>query len=58
MKVESLAWDIDFRTKVTRVSFEAACEDLKDKFAQPIHDALSAAGLTLVSLVQFAFCFL
>ncbi|KAG6911087.1 hypothetical protein DXG01_004602 [Tephrocybe rancida] len=45
--VESLAWDIDFRSKVTRADFENACGDLKGKFAQPIYDALHAANLTL-----------
>ncbi|KAF9034459.1 HSP70-domain-containing protein [Hymenopellis radicata] len=45
--VESLAWDIDFKTKVTRAAFEAACEDLKDKYSQPIYDALLHAGLSL-----------
>ncbi len=29
--VESVAFDIDFRTKVTRASFETACADLKGK---------------------------
>lgn len=46
--VESLAWDIDFKTKVTRAAFEAACEDLKGKYSQPIYDALLHAGLSLV----------
>jgi hypoxia up-regulated 1 len=46
-QVESLAWDIDFKAKVTRAEFEAACEDLKGHFSQPITDALSNAGLTL-----------
>jgi hypoxia up-regulated 1 len=45
--VESLAWDIDFKTKVTRAAFEAACDDLKGKYAQPIYDALAHAGLNL-----------
>lgn len=46
--VESLAWDIDFKSKVTRTEFEANCEDLKDKFTKPILDALHNAGLKLV----------
>ncbi|KAJ7468455.1 Hsp70 protein-domain-containing protein [Mycena latifolia] len=50
--VESLAWDIDFKTKITRASFEAACEDLKDRFAQPIEDALRNAGLTLENITS------
>ncbi|EDR09636.1 uncharacterized protein LACBIDRAFT_189980 [Laccaria bicolor S238N-H82] len=45
--VESLAWDIDFRETINRGIFEAACEDLKPIFAQPIHDALHNAGLTI-----------
>ncbi|KAF7297317.1 hypothetical protein MIND_00965000 [Mycena indigotica] len=50
--IESLAWDIDFRTKVSRVAFEATCEDLKPKFAQPIEDALRNAGLTLDNITS------
>ncbi|KAG5337074.1 hypothetical protein C0989_010915 [Termitomyces sp. Mn162] len=45
--VESLAWDIDFRTKVLRADFEKACDDLKVKFVQPIFDALHASKLSL-----------
>lgn len=51
--IESLAWDIDFKTKVTRSAFESACKDLKGQFAKPIEDALRNAGLTLVSLYPF-----
>lgn len=47
-QVESLAWDLDFKTKITRAEFERKCEDLKDKFAKPILDALQNAGLTQV----------
>jgi hypoxia up-regulated 1 len=54
-QVESLAWDIDFRSKLTRASFEDACDDLKERFAQPIFNALDNAGLTLViSLLDHA----
>ncbi|KIJ60918.1 hypothetical protein HYDPIDRAFT_169952 [Hydnomerulius pinastri MD-312] len=48
--VESLAFDIDFKTKVTRAQFERACVDLRQNFAQPIHDALANAGLTLENI--------
>ena len=48
--VESLAWDIDFKTKVTRSAFESVCTDLKEQFAKPIEDVLRNAGLTLVSV--------
>ncbi|KZT68073.1 actin-like ATPase domain-containing protein [Daedalea quercina L-15889] len=45
--VESLAWDIDYRSKITRADFEIACKDLKGEFARPIFDALASAGMTL-----------
>ncbi|RDB23436.1 Hypoxia up-regulated protein 1 [Hypsizygus marmoreus] len=50
--VESLAWDIDFRSKVTRAAFESACGDLKGKFTQPIYDALNEAGLSLDNITS------
>ncbi|GLB44149.1 putative heat shock protein 70 family protein [Lyophyllum shimeji] len=50
--VESLAWDIDFRAKITRATFEAACTDLKSRFVQPIYDALNTAGLTLDNITS------
>ncbi|KAJ7153570.1 Hsp70 protein-domain-containing protein [Mycena crocata] len=50
--VESLAWDIDFKTKVSRASFETACDDLKDHFARPIEDSLRNAGLTLDNITS------
>ncbi|KAJ7146046.1 Hsp70 protein-domain-containing protein [Mycena epipterygia] len=50
--VESIAWDIDFKTKITRASFEAVCEDLNDRFARPIEDALRNAGLTLENITS------
>ncbi|KAH9477088.1 Hypoxia up-regulated protein 1 [Psilocybe cubensis] len=50
--IESLAWDIDFKTKVTRAQFEAACEDLKGEFAKPIESALKNAGLTLDNITS------
>ncbi|KAI0718454.1 heat shock protein 70 family [Fomitopsis betulina] len=45
--VESLAWDIDYRSKITRADFEIACRDLKGEYARPIFDALARAGMTL-----------
>ncbi|KAI0688008.1 actin-like ATPase domain-containing protein [Cytidiella melzeri] len=45
--VESIAFDIDYRSKVTRKEFENACKDMKIRFAKPIFDALSHAGLSL-----------
>lgn len=49
-QVESLAWDIDFKTKVTRSAFEEACSDLEPKFTQPLYDALKFAGLDLTNI--------
>ncbi|KAH9921141.1 Hsp70 protein-domain-containing protein [Fomitopsis serialis] len=43
--VESLAWDIDYRSKITRADFEIACRDLKGEFSRPIFDALASAGM-------------
>lgn len=47
--VESLAEDLDFRTKISRTDFEAACEAHKAKFVQPIQDALKQVGKSIVS---------
>ena len=50
-QVESLAWDIDFKTKVTRQEFEDACWDLQSHFIQPVHDALFKGDLHLVRVI-------
>ncbi|KAL4245181.1 Heat Shock Protein 70 (HSP70) [Abortiporus biennis] len=50
--VESLAWDIDFRTKVTRADFESACKDLRPRFTNPLFDALDHAGLTMDNITS------
>ena len=52
-QVESIAWDLDLKTKVTREMFEKSCEDLKGRFAIPIYDAVANAGLTMVSKVFY-----
>ncbi|KZS89329.1 actin-like ATPase domain-containing protein [Sistotremastrum niveocremeum HHB9708] len=44
--VESIAYDIDYKSKVTKAKFEAACEDLHEKFVNPLYNALASAGLT------------
>ncbi|KAF8154153.1 Hsp70 protein-domain-containing protein [Crassisporium funariophilum] len=51
-QVESVAWDIDFKAKVTRATFEGACSDLKSQFSKPITDALRNAGLTLDNITS------
>ncbi|KAG2117711.1 Hsp70 protein-domain-containing protein [Suillus clintonianus] len=48
--VESVAFDIDFKTKVARAEFENACKDLHSRFARPIYDALSNAELSLENI--------
>lgn len=48
--VESVAFDIDFKTKVTRSEFEDACKDLHSRFARPIYDALANAELSLANI--------
>ncbi|KIM41799.1 hypothetical protein M413DRAFT_18744 [Hebeloma cylindrosporum] len=53
--VESLAWDIDFKTKVTRAQFEEKCKDLKSEYAKPIEEALKNAGLTLDNITSVIF---
>ncbi|KAJ3516309.1 hypothetical protein NLJ89_g1202 [Agrocybe chaxingu] len=50
--IESLAWDIDFKHKVTREEYEARCSDLKSLFARPVGDALKHAGLTLDNITS------
>ncbi|KAJ7650569.1 Hsp70 protein-domain-containing protein [Roridomyces roridus] len=50
--VESLAWDIDFKAKITRTEFENVCQDLKGHYAKPIEDALLNAGLTLDNITS------
>lgn len=53
--VESLAWGIDFKTKVARATFEQVCADLQPEFVQPIDDALQAAGIDLNSVASLIF---
>lgn len=48
--VESVAFDIDFKTKVTRSEFEKACKDLHSRFAKPIYDALANSELSLPNI--------
>ncbi|KAJ3920624.1 Hsp70 protein-domain-containing protein [Lentinula edodes] len=53
--VESLAFDIDFRSKVTRSQFETACEDLKSRYVQPIIDAMANGKISSDKLVSVIF---
>lgn len=51
-QVESVAWDVDFKTKVSRAQFENACADLESNFVQPLYDALANAGLDLSNITS------
>ncbi|KAG2058629.1 actin-like ATPase domain-containing protein, partial [Suillus hirtellus] len=48
--VESVAFDIDFKTKVARSEFEDVCNDLHPRFARPTYDALANADLSLANI--------
>ncbi|EJD41107.1 HSP70-domain-containing protein [Auricularia subglabra TFB-10046 SS5] len=45
--IESLAFDLDFKSSVSRAEFETACDDLHSRFSQPLLDALAQSKLTL-----------
>lgn len=53
--VEGLHADIDFKGKVTRDEFEKDCEDMTKRWAQPIFDALTNAGLTMDNITSVIF---
>lgn len=57
VQVEGLAYDIDFKSRISREAFEKSCQDLKIKFAKPILDAMKNSGLTLVRVVPFSLSF-
>ncbi|KAG2058975.1 hypothetical protein BDR06DRAFT_1028824 [Suillus hirtellus] len=48
--VESIAFDIDFKTKVACSEFEDVCNDLHPHFARPTYDALANADLSLANI--------
>ncbi|KAI0772399.1 actin-like ATPase domain-containing protein [Trametes elegans] len=50
--IESLAFDVDYKAKMTRAEFEAACRDLKSRYAAPILEALAHAGLRLDNITS------
>lgn len=50
VKSEQLFADIDLVTKVTRVEFENACQDLFDRLTRPIDVALAMANLSISDL--------
>jgi len=55
--VESLAHDKDFKSSISRATFEKLASDLKPRYAQPILDALAAANMTMVSRTAHCFMF-
>ncbi|EPQ55862.1 actin-like ATPase domain-containing protein [Gloeophyllum trabeum ATCC 11539] len=50
--IESVAFDIDYRSKFTRAAFEEACSDLFSHFAAPIFEALQRSGLDLSNITS------
>ncbi|KAF8515704.1 Hsp70 protein-domain-containing protein [Hysterangium stoloniferum] len=53
--VESVAFDIDYRSKISRDTFEESLKDLEPLFTKPITDALANAGLTLDDITSVIF---
>ncbi|XP_046873955.1 hypoxia up-regulated protein 1 isoform X1 [Hypomesus transpacificus] len=51
-QVEGLMDDIDFKSKVTRVEFEALCTDLFERVPHTVQDALSSAEMSLDEIEQ------
>lgn len=51
-KVESLAFDIDFRAKIKRSTFESTCSDLTSHYTAPVWDALYNSGLTMENITS------
>lgn len=51
-QVEGLMDDIDFKAKVTRAEFEELCADLFERVPRPVHDALAAAEMSMVSITS------
>jgi hypoxia up-regulated 1 len=49
IQIESLMNDEDYRSRISRTQLEEACASFAGKFGGPIQDALSKAGLKLVS---------
>ncbi|KAI0830309.1 actin-like ATPase domain-containing protein [Trametes gibbosa] len=50
--IESLAFDLDYKAKISRAEFELACKDLKLRYAVPLLEALSHAGLRLDNITS------
>lgn len=48
--------DIDFKAKVTRSEFEELCADLFERVPRPVQDALTAAEMKLVSMLNVTGC--
>lgn len=48
--------DIDFKAKVTRTEFEDLCADLFERVPHPVHEALTAAEMKLVSICKTQHC--
>lgn len=58
MQIESLMNDEDYRSRISRTQLEDACVSFANKFGGPIQDALSKAGLQIVSSRASRYCLL
>lgn len=50
--VESVAYDLDLRTQLSRATLEGVCGDLKHRFSDPIRVALAKSGLSLDNITS------
>ncbi|KAH9894057.1 hypothetical protein C8Q73DRAFT_790649 [Cubamyces lactineus] len=52
--IKSLAFDIDYKAKFTRAEFEAACKDLKLRYADNITSVILTGGSSRTPMIQDA----
>jgi molecular chaperone DnaK (HSP70) len=51
-QIESLFENYDFKSKITRETFELLSKDLFERISKPVNDAIKQAGVSLVSLTK------
>ena len=50
--VESVAFDLDLRTRLSRATLESICDDLKSRFAAPVRIAIAKSGLSVENITS------
>ena len=50
LQVEGVQDEVDFKATIARAKFEELCEDLFDRVAYPMEQALKSAEMTMVGL--------